>query len=651
MRFSQRTNTVILWLIAIALLVSMVIAFTPGTLFGGAQPQQAEAALLVNGQPIRTLDVARLGATPPFNAVQEGPAAEDLEQVLLDELIDQELLRQAASRINVSNAEVRARVNAFREEQGVAGSANDRAYLDLIGGAGYTDESFRALMREQLQRERYLESVAGELEVTDEEVRAHFEANRDRYRSEPRIRARQIVVTDEALANDLYARALAGEDFAALAREYSTERAEQGGALGAAEGESEPQPVTRVALPSAVADAAFALQGPGLTEPIEAAGAFHIVAVEAYEPPQLLPFEEVQERVREDVLAAKETGAQEAALRTLRAEATIETPAGSPYVYENPVVARVGDHEIRAAELNRNTYLSPQLQGLISPGFADVIAESIKPGVLDQLIDRELAFQGADELGVPLVGSRAQVAQSVLGYVSREAEASDDEVRRYYEENRAFFTQPAEAVATRFTFPDEAAAAAFREAVLAGGLVAGEALRDEAEAAGGSAERLGTLTPGSQPEAIEAALFDFENGMTPIVGDGGLEISGVLSLEVPVDPDTMTGGAMTGGETVGDETAEAVMTGGAMTGGAVTGGAPTTGREFVVLVAARTPERVQPLEEVRALVEQAVLNQNRRELQEAWLEERRQETPVENLLVAEAPENLQTGGAQTGGAE
>lgn len=633
MRLSKRTNTIILWLIAIALLVSMVIAFTPGTLFGGAQQQEGETALLVNGQPIRTLEIARLEATPPFNAVQEGPVAEDLDLVLLDELIDQSLLTQAASRTNVSNADVRARVNEFRQEQGVAGTGNDRAYLNLIGSAGYTDESFRALMREQLQQERYLESVTGEVTVSDEEVRTYFEANRDAYLSEPRITAREIVVTDAALADDLYARALTGEDFEALAREYSTERAEQGGALGAAEGESTPQPITRVALPTPVADAAFALQGPGLTEPTEAGGAFHIVQVEAFTPPAPRPFEEVAEQVREDALAAKETGAQEAALRALREDASIESPAGSAYTFDNPAVARVGDHEIMAAELNRNTYLNPQVQGLINPSFADILVESVKPGVLDQLIDRELAYQGAGALGVPFVGSRAQVAQSVLGYVSREAEVTDEQVRAYYEENQALFTQAPTAATTRFNFPDAASAEDFREAVLGNEATSSETLRTAAEAAGGTVQALGTVNPGSQPEVLEAALFNFEDGMTPLSGEGGLEISQVLSVEVPAD--TMTGGAMTGGE---------------MTGGTMTGGAAAPAQQFVVLVAARAPERVRPLEEVRGVAEQAVLNQRRTELQEAWLAERREATPVENLLVSAAPDTPQTGGAQTGGA-
>ena len=339
MNLSQRNRNIILWIIAIGLLISMVISFTPGNLFGGASQRDAAegpVVLNVNGEPIREREISRLEQNPPFNAVQEGPVAEDLERVLLSELVSQSLVEQAAADVDVSGAEVRERVNEFREEQGVAGSRNDRAYQNLIAGAGYTDETFRELTREQLQQEKYLEGLTEGVTASDEEVQTHYAANRSAYSSEPRIVAREIVVADEAAADRVYARASEDEDFAALARETSTERAEQGGALGAAEGDA-PQPVTRVALPTPVAQAAFALQGPGLTTPVEAGGAFHIVKVESFQPPAPRPLDEVRSEVETDVLELK-TG------------------------------CRTGKHPARAARRRRNQLTRRQHLQLREPG-------------------------------------------------------------------------------------------------------------------------------------------------------------------------------------------------------------------------------------------------------------------------------------------
>lgn len=655
---SQRVRNTILWIVAIGLLISMAISFTPGQLFGN-QGQDAEGAVAldVNGEPIYELDVNRLEQQPPFNTVQEGPVAEDLQQVLLDELVSQSLVGQAAADEPVSRGEVRDRVNEFREGQGLAGRTNDRAYLNLIAGAGYTDASFRELTREQLQQEKYLAGLNGDVQVTDAELETYFSANADAYRSEPRITAREIVVTGKPQADRLYARALAGEDFATLARENSSERAEQGGALGAAEGENEPQPVTSVALPTAVSEAAFALQGPGLTTPIGAGGAFHIVSVEAFSPAAARPLEEVRDEVREDVLELKRAGAEEAALLGLRADAAITAPEGSAYSYTNPTVATVGDYEIKATELNRATYLNPQIQQLLNPDSAELIVSFLKPNNLGQLIDQELAYQGAQELEADFVGTRAAIAQTARSYVGRDASVTDAEVTTYYNQNKANFTVPASALATRVNFQDEAAATSFRQALSGATAFNDNVLQTAATAAGGTVRALGNVAPGSQPAALDRALFNFSSGMTAL-GESGYDLSNVLTVAVPAAGDSASGGAASGGVASGG-----AASGGSVSGGAASGGAnPVPQKQFAVLVAARSSERVRPLDEVRVVAEQAALGEKKNQAQQTWLDGLRQSTTVENTLAqaglseaertaaATAEAAAASGGAASGGS-
>ena len=553
---SQRNRNIILWIVAIGLLVSMVISFTPGSLFGNrAQQEAAEGpvALNVNGEPIRELEVSRLEQNPPFNAVQEGPVAQDLQLVLLDQLVTQTLLQQAAADESVSSGEIRTRVNEFREQQGVAGSRNDRAYQNLLAGAGYTDDTFRDLTRQQLQQEKYLDNLTADAAPTDAEIQTYYQANQQAYQSEPRITAREIVVTDESKANALYAQALTGADFAALARENSTERAEQGGALGAAEGESAPRPVTSVALPTAVSQAAFALQGPGLTTPVQAGGVYHIVKVEAYTPAATRPLSEVRSEVEKDLTDLQEAAAEENALRTLKASAEITSPAGSNYQYRDSVVAKVGDRTITAAELDRNTYLNPQIQQLLNPNFAGIIESSVKPNVLTQMIDAQLAVQGARSLKGTFVGPDSAVAQSALGYVSRDVKVTPAQVRSFYGENSARYTEQPSALTTRVNFADAASARDFRQALTTADAISTDSIGIAAEAAGGSVQDLGNVAPGAQPEQLDSVLFNFQQGMTAL-GQSGFDISQVLTLEVPASSASggaASGGAVSGGAGVG----------------------------------------------------------------------------------------------------
>ena len=703
MKLSRRTNAIILWVISIGLLVSMVIAFTPtlGGMFGRQSTGQGDSpeAFSINGQEVSELDVARARQNPPFNLNLDGEAGQDIDLLLVESLVDAAVLEQAAEGTRVSSGEVNSAVDEFRQQQGVAGSRNDQAYLRLISGAGYTDATFRDAYRDQLRAEKYEESLTEEVTVSDEEVQAFYEVNSDAYRSEERIRARTIVVGDEETATQVYDRAVAGDDFGELANEFSTERAERNGALGAGEGSTDPQPVGRAALPTQAAEAAFSLQGSGLTDIVPVGEQFYLTSVEEYLPASPRPLEEVQDEVEADALASKQEAVIEQRLTELRQNAEIAFPEGSELNVENPVVATVGEQEIRADELNRAVYFSPQIQQSLNAETASLITGLFKPSTLDQLINRDLAYQGAQQLDATFIGTEGQVAQSALTYVSRDATASEEELQEYYDDNTQQFTVPARALVTRINFDAQDAATAFRSAVLEG-----TELQAAAEEQGGTVVDLGTVGPATLQPELDTALFgtdaftelpesseevsdvlvlsepvEAETGGTETGGleTGGTETSGV---EAEVETDAETGGvdleaAETGGdETDGDETdgvtaetetggAEfSTETGGAETGGE-TGGAEVETREvYVVLVAERTPERVRPFEEVQVQVEETVLQGKRAELQETWLEGLREDIPVENLLAQAEPDfettplpgetgGVGTGGVETGGLE
>jgi len=131
-RRMRKRNVVVLWLVAIGLLVSMVISFTP-TLGNFTGNQLAEnPAFFVNGEALSELQVAQAQQNPLFGAVTEGEVAEDLELLLVAQLVDNTVLRQAAADTRVTRAEVREAVDEYRVARGVSGRGNDSAYLQLI---------------------------------------------------------------------------------------------------------------------------------------------------------------------------------------------------------------------------------------------------------------------------------------------------------------------------------------------------------------------------------------------------------------------------------------------------------------------------------------------------------------------------------------
>ena len=632
MKLSRRANTIILWLVSIGLLAGMVITFTPslGLGFGGAN-QAGAAALQVNGEPVRELTVAQARSNPLFLSVTEGEVGEDLELLLVDALIRQEVVRQESARQRVSDADVRRAVDEFRTTRGIAGRANDTAYLDLLARSGFTDETFRVYLRQQLQEEAWEATVTDGVEVSDDEVRAYFEGNRDRYVSEERIAARHIVTEDRDTADVARARLEAGESAAVVARELSVERADRDGALGAAAGETEPRPVGRPALPTQVATAAFGLGGPGVTDVIESDDRFHVVVVEAYLPVAPRPFDEVAAAVRDDALAAKQSGVLEAEIERLVDAARVEIPEASTLRFDDEPVAVVGDVEIMATDLVRATYTNPQIQQALSPDTAFIITAFFKPSVLAQLVDQELALQGLAALDAPFVGPRSVVAQSALNYVARDAEFTEDDVVAYYEQNQATFTVPASAEVRQVEADTLEVAAAFRDALVRDGDVA-----EAAEESGAEVADLGLVVPGQLEGLLDLTLFGTD-AFEPLPEEPW-QVSDILVVtdEVPLLPESLDVDPAAEGAEAEEPVAEAEAGGPA----AEAEGSDTEVAEpltrmvdrYVILVADRRPERVRPLAEVRGQIEATVLAEARADLREAWVEGLRETIEVELLL-------------------
>ncbi len=644
MKLSKRTNTIILWVVSIGLLAGMVVMFTPGLGSVGGGAAKGAAQITINSQTLYDVDLQQIRNNSLFNVVTEGEVGQDLQRLMVDEIVRNAVIDQAAARISVGGGQVRSAVNDFRSERGVSGARNDQAYLQLIGSAGFTDQTFRDYLKDQLRLQEWENRLVKDVTVSDAEVRAYYDSHLTSYQTEEKILARELVVADKDLADSLRREVLAGADFATLARENSLELADRDGAVGSAEGETTPRAVGRPALPTVVSNAAFALRGAGVTDPVLYNDRYYVVQVEGYEPATSMPFDDVVTTVSEDALNAKKAGVVETEIEKLRDAATLAFPTGSTLSFDNPVLATVGTHEIKAVELDRALYTNTQIQQALSPQTADLIVGLFKPSVLSQLIDSEVAYQAAQSLGVPFVGTRSGVAQAALNYVGRDAVATEEEIEDYYAANQSLYTLPAEATVTEVTFSDKDAAVAFREDLVAG--------RDVAAAnatAAGTVTELGRVKPGDLQAELDTALFNTD-AFEALPG-GRLSVSDVLVLEEPADVEEADATADTGAD--GAEAADDDLAG---DGDAAD--EPVAVKEtFVVLVADRVAPRVRSLADVHAQVEQAVVAQKRQTERNAWLSEQRAgmtvvETASPDLILPtdSLPQGSEDAGGEGAGA-
>jgi len=579
-KISKKAINIIFGILAAAFALGTVFLFTPK----GNPQQEGRVILYVNGKPIYELELMRKAQTNPlFTLNPTGVLRPLIDTYFLEQVITLEALDQDAARIRVSSAEVKQQVDQLRQQLGVTDRESYDRFLQSIG---YTDSQLRDEIRTQIRIQKRIDEITKKVKLTDEEARFFYELHKANYAAEDRVKARQIVLDDKAKAEEVYKKLLAGADFAELAREYSLVGADQGGAVGAEPGSSEPGPVTRLVFPTPVADAVFSLQDGGLTQIIEAGGRYYIVKVEEFLPGGDVPYEEVADRVKEDALKVKQAGAVDNYIREVRERAVVKFSEDDiPYEYKNPVVAKVGDKEIKLAEVIQVVFADDQVGSLIQQGLGDLAVQFFFPTVTDQLITQELLVQQAKKSGEPFIGTDAQIAQDVQLWKTKDVTVTPEEVRQYYEENIERFTIPASATVKTVSFNDKETAEKFREK-----LIAGDPLDELAKGLGGKIDDLGTVNPGQLPPVVDQLVFGSD---APFASAGEWQVSEVV--EVPGQDGSKT--------------------------------------YQVILVKDRKEAVTKEFEEVKNEAEKLALAAKRAKVAADWIEQLKKETPIENKIV------------------
>ncbi|WP_102126898.1 peptidylprolyl isomerase [Deinococcus planocerae] len=578
---NKKVVNVLLGVLALLLVVGMAYQFTPnvGSLFGNRQ--QGTPALRVNGQTVTVeeLEAIRRG-NPVLGSVDTGVLADDFKTFVVSQAAQRSLLQQAVRDIDVSRADVNAEVQKVREANNLT---DNKAWTDALQGAGLTDATYRAQVRDQIAIQRKVEELQKTAApATDAEAKAYYDLNPQAFQSDPRIVGRQIVVADRAKAQSLLTQARGGADFAQLASQNSTEFKDRGGALGPIENGA-PRPVAQVALPAEVGTAAFALTQGGVTDVIESGGKFYIVKVERFLPPAVKPFAEAKADATTAVTEQKKNAVVERWITDLERNAEIEA-VDPNWKTQNPTVAQVAGQKIPYSDVVSQVVQNQQFASLLGqvPGeqAAGLVNGILKPQVVEGLISGYGAQKIVQDRKLPLAGTRQELAAALAAYGARDVRVTDADIQAFYTENRAQFQTPGSATVNEASFPDRARASAFRQGWNGQGSFVTAAAR-----AGGTVSERGSVTAGGETlgEELNAAIFTSKNLRD--VGEGS------LSEVVPV------------------------------------------GNRFVVAyVTDLKPATVQPLAAVRGQIRDQVLAQKRQEAGQAYLaKEIATLKPVNNL--------------------
>ncbi|WP_437716009.1 SurA N-terminal domain-containing protein [Sorangium sp. So ce448] len=257
---------------------------------------------------------------PP--GAQQAAAESQVFRDLLQKMVDEELEGQAAEKANVrvTSEEIE---NAFRNIAAAEQMTVEELFRTARASSGLTEQEYRDEIRRQILEGKMLQlRVKGRVRITEQDVRSAF----DRLVREERRRrdyhpawivlrvlpgsSAEAVEERRALAAALAERARGGEDFAALARQFSDDTAtrEEGGDLGvrAPQGTQAAATGQREVMAPELEAALMAVEPGGVAGPMRAGDAFVVMKLLSRQPSRFTTLEaarpEVLQRLQAEIM-------------------------------------------------------------------------------------------------------------------------------------------------------------------------------------------------------------------------------------------------------------------------------------------------------------------------------------------------------------
>ena len=223
---------------------------------------------------------------------------------ILDELITNKLFAQKAVELKLmpSDKDLQTEVDTKYAEIKKT-YTDDTQWKSALEQAGFTEAKLKDYLKLQVVNSKVSEYMVKDVTVTDEQINTYYQKNLLNYTEKTNtITLSHILVADEAAANTLKKKLDAGGDFAALAKQNSTDGSKDaGGVLGTVDQNNTDYDATFMA-------AALKLKKGEISPVIKTQYGYHIIKVTDRKDYPVKPLSKVKDEVKETVLnAAKQT--------------------------------------------------------------------------------------------------------------------------------------------------------------------------------------------------------------------------------------------------------------------------------------------------------------------------------------------------------
>ena len=280
----------------------------------------------VNGEPVTKGEFEKFINQLEKNA--GGPAPPDRRDEIfrnaLDGLVNLKLLSQEVKARGVTGDEqvVAEEIKKIRSR-----FQTEDEFTKALAAQQMTADRLKTEMQTQLGINKLMESEAsGASPVTDTDVKDFYDKNPERFKKPEQVRASHILFKTEgdeaakkkarASAESVLKQAKSGKDFAALAKEHSSDgSAQQGGDLGF---------FVKEQMVAEFSNAAFAMQPGQISDIVESQFGYHIIKVTERKAPEPVALDQVSPQVKQFLTQQRQKERADTFMKQLRSKAKIE---------------------------------------------------------------------------------------------------------------------------------------------------------------------------------------------------------------------------------------------------------------------------------------------------------------------------------------
>ncbi|WP_374989085.1 peptidylprolyl isomerase [Priestia megaterium] len=211
---------------------------------------------------------------------------------VLDSLIEQKVISKEAAKqnIKVTDKEINAELENLKSQYG-----GEDALNQALASSGVKLSELKKDLKTNIEAKKMVEST---INIKDSEMKSYFNQNKDSLATEAQVKASHILVADEKTAKEVKAKLDKGEDFAKLAKEYSTDTASKsdGGNLGYFKKDD---------MVEAFANKAFSMKVNEVSDPVKTEYGYHIIKVTGKKEAQKATYENSKTKIKQTLLDQK----------------------------------------------------------------------------------------------------------------------------------------------------------------------------------------------------------------------------------------------------------------------------------------------------------------------------------------------------------